>query len=74
MSVQVQVYADPLAGEPPFVQNMAGAEEPATTENALTYRTTIETVRPPSHFTPRVVPHHPDAHVPVEALLIAWPS
>jgi starch phosphorylase len=29
-------------------------------------------VRPSWHFTPRVVPFHPEARVPIELPLIAW--
>jgi len=39
-----------------------------------TYRASIVSARPDWHFTPRIVPHHPEALIPVEAPLIAWPK
>ena len=36
------------------------------------YRGTAPSSRPWSHFVPRIVPHHPAAHVPIEAPFIAW--
>ncbi|HVN43081.1 MAG TPA: hypothetical protein VMT50_09880, partial [Steroidobacteraceae bacterium] len=32
----------------------------------------VPAVRPASHYTPRVVPFHPGAEVPLEANLIRW--
>ena len=55
-----------------FVQQMTPVEPIAGLVNAFIYRTTVETVRPAWHFTPRVVPFHPDARVPIELPLIAW--
>jgi starch phosphorylase len=40
--------------------------------NAAIYRVTIDTDRPASDFTARVVPFHPEARVPLENPLIAW--
>jgi starch phosphorylase len=36
------------------------------------YAATIVTTRPPGDFTPRIVPQHPDALVPLEAGEILW--
>ena len=51
---------------------MTPVEPIAGLVNAFIYRATVETVRPAWHFTPRVVPFHPDARVPIELPLIAW--
>jgi glycogen phosphorylase len=71
-AVQVQLYADPQDGRGPFVHPMAEAERVLDTPDSSIYRATIETARPPEHFTVRVVPYHPDARVPIELPLIAW--
>ncbi len=40
--------------------------------NAFIFSATVETLRPAGDFTPRVVPFHPDARIPIELPLIAW--
>jgi hypothetical protein len=41
--------------------------------NVVLHRAVVETARPPSDFTPRVVPWHPAARGPAEAGPIRWP-
>jgi starch phosphorylase len=71
-SVRVELYADPVGTEEPFVQRMMPVHPIADAADGSLYRATIETARPASDFTPRVVPFHPDARVPIELPLIAW--
>ncbi|MGE3888949.1 MAG: DUF3417 domain-containing protein, partial [Vicinamibacterales bacterium] len=71
-SVRVELYADPRGSEEPFTMPMAPADAIPGEPNAAVYRLTVETDRPSADFTPRVVPHHPDARVPIELPLIAW--
>ena len=40
--------------------------------NATVYRATLDTARSPGDFTPRVVPYHCEARIPIEMPLIAW--
>ena len=70
--VRVELYADADADGAPFVREMMPGEPLAGSPGASIYRTTVETARPPWHFTPRVVPFHPGAHLPIELPLIAW--
>jgi len=72
-AVRVELYANPEGQEAPFVQQMAGAEPVPTAANAHVYRASVETTRPGWHFTPRVVPFHSEARIPIEMPLIAWP-
>ena len=45
----------------------------AASTNACVYRGAVPaSSRPWWHFTPRIVPHHPDAFVPIEAPFIVW--
>jgi starch phosphorylase len=69
-SVRVELYADPLQTHEPVVEEMTPV--PGRDASELLYGATFETTRPASHFTPRVVPFHPDAHIPIEMSLIAW--
>jgi starch phosphorylase len=71
-AVQVQLYADPAPGDAPFVAQMTPVEPIGGVPNAAIYRVTIDTDRPASDFTARVVPFHPEARVPLENPLIAW--
>jgi starch phosphorylase len=71
-SVHVELYANPEDGQEPFVQQMAPVEPIPDAPNASIYRTTVDTARPPGHFTARVVPYHPEARIPIEMPLIAW--
>jgi starch phosphorylase len=40
--------------------------------NGSVYRATVPASRPPAHFTPRVIPAHPAAAVPLEEHHILW--
>jgi glycogen phosphorylase len=72
-TVRVELYADAeTAGDEPAVHGMERVDPIAHADNAFVYRTAIRTARPPWHFTPRVVPLHPEARVPIETPLIAW--
>ena len=71
-SVRVELFADQDDAGEPFVHQLVAMEPVVDAANAFVYRATIETGRPPEHFTARVVPYHPDARVPIECPLIAW--
>ena len=72
-SVRVELYADAGEGtEEPFVRRMVPAAPVEANSNPVVYSATIDTTRPPEHFTVRVVPSHPDARIPTELPLIAW--
>jgi starch phosphorylase len=47
---------------------------PSGQAGAWIYRASVSSARPSWHFTPRIVPHHPEARIPIEAPLIAWPE
>ena len=71
-AVRVELYADPQDDGVPFIQELRPTAPIAGAANAAVYGATVTTSRPPSHFTPRVVPFHADARVPLEMELIAW--
>ncbi len=70
-AVQVELYAEPLDGEQP-VRHVMERGEPLVGESAWSYTATIRADRPAGDFTPRVVPCHPGAFVPLEAAQILW--
>jgi starch phosphorylase len=86
-SVRVELYAEPLEGAAPKRQAVSAAK-PARPEIRVLkaraarkggspsavriYTVKVRTTRPPGDFTPRVVPAHPGASVPLEAGQILW--
>ena len=70
--VRVELYADATDGQEPVRQPLERREAVPGRANACLHRATVPTSRPWSHFLPRIVPHHADAHVPIEAPFIAW--
>ncbi len=70
--VCVQLYADAAAGQPRYCETMARAEAVPGAKNGFVYRLSLQTDRPPEHFTPRLVADPGLASVPMESPLIAW--
>jgi glycogen phosphorylase len=70
-AIQVELYADALgAGEP--VRYVMGRGEPLVGQNAFLYSAAVPANRPAKDFTPRVIPCHPEAIIPLEAAQILW--
>jgi starch phosphorylase len=73
--VSVELYAEPLGGTEAVRIRMEPSEgrglQPGDIE--LIYRATAPASRPASDYTPRIVPHHPEAWIPMEAPHIRWP-
>jgi starch phosphorylase len=86
-AVRLELYAEPLEGAPPSLEALSAAK-PAPPEihvleaqfagqaeassDTRRYVVKVRTARPPGDFTPRVVPAHPGALVPLEAGDILW--
>jgi glycogen phosphorylase len=71
-AIAVELYAEARDGEPAVGVPMAPAGPVADVPGGVWYRASVVTVRPAEEFTPRVVPYHPEARVPTEALRILW--
>ena len=83
---QIQVFLDELDPDAVAVElyaeaknNNAQTREPAArgdhlvgSANGFTYSARIPATRPVTDYTPRLVPHHDGAFVPLEAPLILW--
>ncbi len=70
--VLVQLYAD-SAGEGENECITMQREEPlAGAVNGYVFRAAFPATRPALDYTPRIIPHHPDAMVPIEANQILW--
>ena len=70
-AVQVELCAEALGDGEPFRQAMVRGER-LVGESTWRYSVSIRADRPAADFTPRVVPSHPDAFVPLEAAQILW--
>jgi starch phosphorylase len=71
--VRVELYAEATEGQEPVRQPLKRCGELGGSTNAYVYRGAVPaSSRPWWHFTPRIVPHHQDAYVPIEAPFIVW--
>jgi len=68
--VRVELCAEPMGGGDPVREPMS--REPKGLGRASLYVCAVPASRPAWHYTPRVVPHHTRARVPLEGLLIFW--
>jgi starch phosphorylase len=70
--LQVELYADPHADAPMVRQPMTREAPLPGTVNGYVYSARVPAARPAEAFVPRIVPHHPEAIVPLEAAWILW--
>jgi len=70
-AIQVELYADAANGDEPIRQVMVRSES-LVGQNVWRYSASVPATRPAEDFTPRIVPCHPDAFVPLEAPEILW--
>jgi len=71
-AVSVELYADALDGSEPVRQALTRGAALAGTANAWLYAGSVSAGRPLSDYTPRIIPAHPLASVPLEANMILW--
>jgi starch phosphorylase len=71
-AVRVELYADALNGEGPLCCEMQRAHQLVGAMNGYLYTVQVPAMRPAADYTPRIIPHHPDAVVPLEAPHILW--
>lgn len=71
-AVRVELYAEARNGEAPVRENMNRGERLAGSSNGFIYSARIPATRPPTDYTPRLVPYHSGAFVPLEAPFILW--
>ena len=71
-AVAVELYANPQKDVERIAQAMTRGERPAGAASAFTYSASVPTSRPVADYTPRLVPRHAGAFVPLEAPFILW--
>jgi len=70
-AIQVELYADAANGEEPIRQVMVRGES-LVGQSVIRYSASVPATRPAEEFTPRIVPFHPEAFIPLEAPDILW--
>jgi len=70
--VKVQLFANGLNEEAPFVLTMKIEEKPQDTTGGYHFTARVDSKRPVTDFTPRVIPHLAGVSVPLETNLILW--
>jgi len=72
--VRVQLCADASVDGPAERHEMRRGMALRGAVNGFTYDAEITTHRPVSDFTPRIIPYHPAARIPLETNAILWAS
>ena len=70
--VQVEIYADNPAPAAPFRAGMTLDETSTVSPGAYVFRGTAAADRPLEEYTPRMIPRHAKALIPLELPLITW--
>ncbi len=68
----IEIYADPAGDGDPVRFPMVRGEAAGGAANSFVYRCQVRSDRPAAHFTPRAVPAHEGAAVPMEDAHIRW--
>ncbi len=71
-AVAVELYAEGQKDEESVTQAMDRGERLAGADNDFVYSASASTSRPAAAYTPRLVPRHAGAFVPLEAPFILW--
>jgi starch phosphorylase len=71
-AVRIELYADALPGGEPVRVAMGRGEQLIGSVNAYKFTASVRADRPAQDFTPRIVPFHQSASVPLEANQILW--
>ena len=71
-AVTVELYANPQKDAAPSTYAMDRGERLVGATSGFTYSVSIPTSRPAADYTPRLVPQHVGAFVPLEAPFILW--
>jgi starch phosphorylase len=71
-ALRVELFADALNGGAPACQPMARGRRLDAPDGGHEYTADVPVSRPAGDYTPRLVPYHPEAAVPLEATEILW--
>jgi starch phosphorylase len=71
-AVRVELYADGILDEAPVRQEMQRMHRLVAAATGYAYVARVSAERPASDYTARLIPHHDNAQVPLEASQILW--
>ena len=71
-AVRAEVFANPIGESPPVRQPMARGKKLDGPDTAYEYQASVSASRGVDDYTPRLLPHHPLATIPLEAAEILW--
>ena len=71
-AVRVELYADAINADGPVRQEMQCIDQAPAASGCCRYRGAVSAARPSTDYTPRVLPHHLDAAIPLEESRILW--
>jgi starch phosphorylase len=71
-TVQVELYANGINGEAPFIQKMTRGVKLKGTTIGYAYFATVGSSRPAEDYTPRAIPNLSGVSIPLETALILW--
>jgi starch phosphorylase len=70
--LKVELYANALQAGDSVIEPMTACDQCADAEGTVTYSAQVAATRAASDYTPRIVPYHARASVPLEASQILW--
>ncbi len=70
--IEVQLYANGMNGEAPFIQKMIQGTKLDGKDNGYIYKATLNSTRPAADFTVRAIPCLQNVSVPLEVSRILW--
>jgi starch phosphorylase len=71
-AVKVELYAEAENGSPPIRQAMSRGESLIGSAHGFIYTARVSATRPAADYTPRLIPQHRDASVPLEVSFVLW--
>ncbi|NLH17265.1 MAG: glycosyltransferase family 1 protein [Phycisphaerae bacterium] len=71
-SIQVELYADRIGNFEQVRKPMQRDRKQKNPSGIYLYRVTVPANRPPTDFTPRIIPFHTNGAIPLEASYIVW--
>ena len=70
--LKVELYASPPEKGLAVIETMTACDRCEKSNGTVTYSTQVSAVRAASDYTPRILPYHPMASLPLEAGQILW--
>ncbi|WP_286084391.1 alpha-glucan family phosphorylase [Agrobacterium sp. FDAARGOS_525] len=68
----IEIYADGIGGEAPFLGKADQEDNGSNPDGYHRYTCTVPAGRPTTDYTPRLVPYHPLARIPLDLAAIVW--